>query len=129
MTRAAVVACILLLMVSTLLSGCSGQSIPEVSSPGGLSVGVVLGVCSENDKAFNEYTLKGAREAAQATGLAFEYITTDSTEDYERNVANMASKVDLVITPGYLFPEVTAKVARSNPKVWFVIVDVPYLPG
>lgn len=92
-------------------------------------MGVVLGVGSENDNAFNEYTLKGARQAAAETGLAFEYITTDSTEDYERNVANMAGKADLVITPGFLFAEVTAKVARQHPEVNFVIVDVPYLPG
>lgn len=116
------------LAAAVLLGGCR-NSIPEVSQPSQPRVGVVLGVGSENDNAFNEYTLKGARQAAQETGLAFEYITTDSTEDYERNVANMAGKADLVITPGYLFSEVTAKVARQHPDVKFVIVDVPYLPG
>lgn len=118
----------LFILVSMLLPGC-GKSTPEVTQESGRKVGVVLGVGSENDKSFNEYTLKGARKAAEETGLAFEYITTDSTEDYERNVANMAGKANLVITPGYLFTEVTAKVARNNPGVWFVIVDVPYLPG
>lgn len=118
----------LILTAATLLGGCRGN-IPQVSQPAPPRVGVVLGVGSENDNAFNEYTLKGARQAAQETGLAFEYITTDSIEDYERNVANMAGKADLVITPGYLFTEVTAKVARQHPDVNFVIVDVPYLPG
>lgn len=128
MNRRIITALTLLLTVSTLLAACR-ENMPEVSTPAGLKVGVVLGVGSENDNSFNEYTLKGAREAAEETGLAFEYITTDSIEDYERNVANMAGKADLVITPGYLFTEVTAKVARSHPNVRFVIVDVPYLPG
>ena len=119
---------VLALMVSGFLNAC-GTNTPDVPQKTGLKVGVVLGVGSENDKSFNEYTLKGARQAAAEASLAFEYITTDSTEDYERNVANMAGKADLVITPGYLFTEVTAKVARNNPNVWFVIVDVPYLPG
>jgi basic membrane protein A len=118
----------LFVLVSMLLSAC-GRSTPEIPQPPGRKVGVVLGVGSENDNAFNEYTLAGARKAAEETGLAFEYITTDSTEDYERNVANMAGKASLVITPGYLFTEVTARVARNHPEVWFVIVDVPYLPG
>ncbi len=115
-------------LVLPLLAACGG-SVPAAPLPAKAKVGVVLGVGGESDKSFNEYTLRGARQAAEETGLAFEYITTDSTEDYERNVANMAGKASLVITPGYLFTEVTAKVARSRPDVWFVIVDVPYLPG
>lgn len=128
MTKQHVTLLALILATAALVGGCR-SSTPEITRPAAPKVGVVLGVGSENDNAFNEYTLKGARQAAAETGLAFEYITTDSTEDYERNVANMAGKANLVITPGYLFTEVTAKVARQHPEVSFVIVDVPYLPG
>jgi basic membrane protein A len=118
----------LLIVMAAWLLAC-GQNTSESTPASSLKVGVVLGVGGENDKSFNEYTLKGARQAAQEAGLNFEYITTDSLEDYERNVNTMAGKTDLVITPGYLFTEVTAKAARNNPNVHFVIVDVPYFPG
>ncbi|MBN1991697.1 MAG: BMP family ABC transporter substrate-binding protein [Anaerolineae bacterium] len=128
MNRHFVIPLALLLMVWGLLPACGGSA-PAVAPKSALQVGVVLGVGGENDKSFNEYTLKGARQAAEQAGLAFEYVVTDSIDDYERNVMNMAGKADLVITPGYLFTEVTAKAARDHPHVHFVIVDVPYFPG
>src|SRR5262245_20179935 len=45
-------------------------------------VAAVLDTGGENDRSFNEYTLKGAREAADELGLDFSYVVSESTADY-----------------------------------------------
>src|SRR5262245_26745495 len=39
----------------------------------------VLDTGGENDRSFNEFTLKGAREAAEAEGLEFAHIVSESS--------------------------------------------------
>lgn len=117
-----------LAIASLLLSACGGSETQLTAKK--LKVGVVLEINGENDKSFNESSLKGARTAAQELGLPFDYIASASLNDYERNTANMAANgADLVITVGFRFGDITAKVARANPNVRFVIVDNAYSPG
>ncbi len=72
----------LLAAVSILLTACASAT----PTPPPLRVGVVLDTPGENDRGFNENTLKGAREAAAAAGLDFAYIATQSPSDYEKNI-------------------------------------------
>jgi basic membrane protein A and related proteins len=91
---------------------------------------VVLDTGGENDKNFNEFTLKGARDAARELGLVFDHIVTTSDEDYEPYINNFVQdECGLIITVGFLMAQATADAARANPNVHFAIVDVFYGPG
>jgi basic membrane protein A len=96
-----------------------------------LKVGVVIDSGTEKDKSFNEYTLKGARQAAEEAGLAFAYQSPQSASDYERTLENLVAneKPDLVITVGFRMGDATARVARRYPHLRFAIVDNAYIPG
>ena len=62
----------LCLAISTVLS-CEKRETPAPTptpTPK-LKVGVLIDTGTENDKSFNEYTLKGAREASAEAGLDF----------------------------------------------------------
>lgn len=99
-------------------------------------IGVVLDTGGENDKSFNEYTLKGARDAATALGLNtaqgstdFGYVVSESTSDYGKNINNFITEgYNFIVTVGFLMGDDTAKAAVANPKVNFAIVDYQYFP-
>jgi basic membrane protein A len=123
------VASALLLTLSAVagLAGCAGAT---PTPPPRLMVGVVLDTGGIDDRSFNEYTLKGAREAAAAAGLDFSYLPSQSTSDFEKNIESLiAEGADLVITVGFPLGEATAKAARRHPDVHFAIVDNAYFPG
>jgi basic membrane lipoprotein Med (substrate-binding protein (PBP1-ABC) superfamily) len=110
------------ILLQIVLAACSSQQ------PG--KVCVVLDTGGENDRGFNEYTLKGTREAAEAAGLAFAHIVTKSDEDYEPYIKDfIEEECGLIVTVGFLIGEATAKAARANPEIQFAIVDVEYFPG
>lgn len=123
--------CVLLLIpMIMILVACGSDSATRDPNPNQqIKVGVILDVGGETDKSFNEYTLKGAREAAERAGITIDYITSTSPNDYERNIANMARESDLVITVGFFLADATARVARNHPDVHFAIVDNAYSPG
>lgn len=112
--------------------GTSPSDSSSASSSGGSkqTIGVVLDTGGENDKSFNEYTLKGAKEGSQAAGLNFAYVTSASNSDYEKNIETQISEgANLVITVGFLMGDATAAMAKKYPNVKFVIIDYSYAPG
>lgn len=117
----------LLLAVPFLSSGCDqAPVIPEKKS----KVGMVLDTGGDTDRGFNEYSLKGAREAAESAGIDFEYMASDSTVVYERNIDKViAEGADLVFTVGFTLANATAKAAIRYPDRHFVIMDYAYYPG
>lgn len=107
-------------LLSMVLTACS-------SGPD--KVCIVLDAGGENDKSFNEYSLKGAREAAAEMGLDFAHVVSSSHE-YGPNINRFVDEgCDLIITVGFLMGEVTAEAARANPDVQFAIIDLAYFPG
>ncbi len=115
-------------LLLSLLTACA----PSTPQPRGVKkVGVVIDSGGENDKSFNEYTLKGARQAAGEAGLEFASLTPPSASDYERTIESMVidEKPDLVITVGFRMGDATARVARRHPNIRFAIVDNAYSPG
>ncbi len=89
-----------------------------------LSVAVVLDEAGDDDNAFNEFTLKGAKEASEELGLEFDYIVSS---DYQADIERYATDgYNLIITVGFLMTEATANVAKANPDTHFAIVDVDY---
>lgn len=117
----------ILILAFLLLTACS----PATPTPAPkLKVGLVIDSGSENDRSFNQYTLKGAQEAATAAGLDFQFISPQSTSDYEVGVQRLIDEgADLVITVGFRMGDVTANAARQHPEVHFAIVDNAYFPG
>lgn len=110
------------LLLSLILAACGGGTSDKVCA--------VLDTGGENDRSFNEFTLKGAREAAEADGLEFAYIVSEADTDYEKNINNFIDEgCGLIITVGFLMQDVTAQAARDNPDVSFAIVDAAYFPG
>lgn len=103
----------------------------EATAPEGLGkVCAVLDTGGENDRSFNEFTLKGAREAAEEVGLEFAHIVSESASDYETNIRNFINEgCGLLVTVGFLMGDATAAAARDNPDVQFAIVDYAYFPG
>lgn len=95
-----------------------------------MKVGAVLDTGGENDKSFNEYTLKGAKEGAKAAGVGFSYVASSSSSDYEKNIElHISEGANLIITVGFLMGDVTAAMAKKYPDVKFAIVDNAYFPG
>ena len=113
-----------LVVAALLLSACGG------AAPKKLKVAVVLDTGGENDKSFNEYTLKGAQEAATANNLDISYVVSASSSDYEKNIENFATEgANMIVTVGFLMGDATAKMAQKYPEIKFAIVDVSYFPG
>ena len=122
-TRRMTLGIALIIILSLILAACGGASQAE-------KVCVVLDTGGENDKSFNEFTLKGAREAADAEGLEFAHIVSESATDYEKNIDNFVSEgCGMIITVGFLMGDATAAAAQANPDVKFAIVDYSYFPG
>lgn len=71
-----------LIVLSVLMAACAPAAAPAEKK----TVAVVLDTGGENDKSFNEYTLKGARDAATKLGYDVSYVVSASSSDYEKNI-------------------------------------------
>jgi basic membrane protein A len=119
------------LLLGGLVTACSGGEAPTPTSTPTLKVGVMIDSGSEQDRSFNQFTLQGAREAAEEAGLDFAYVTPQSAAEYADTLESMilSEAPDLVITVGFRMGDATANAARSHPDIWFAIVDNEYTPG
>jgi basic membrane protein A and related proteins len=127
----AVIPRLLVLVATLLLASCAGGSAPTSPPASPLMIGVMIDSGSENDRSFNEFTLMGAREAAEEAGFEFAYVTPQSATDYANTLESMIAneQPDLVITVGFRMGDATANAARSHPDIRFAIVDNAYTPG
>ncbi len=126
MSKRLLILFVLLTTVMLVLPSCQAAA-PAGEQPA--RVAVVLDTGGENDRSFNEYTLKGARDAAEELGLDFAYVVSEATTDYERNIENFVSEgYTLIITVGFLMGDATAKAAIAHPDVHFAIIDSAYFP-
>jgi basic membrane protein A and related proteins len=120
-------AILIIFAVTLTLVACNS---PSASSPKKLKVGMVLDTGGDNDRGFNEYSLKGARDAAEKAGIDFSYVASESTAMYERNIDKMIAKgADLIFTVGFSLANATAKAALRYPERRFAIIDYAYAPG
>ncbi|WP_159441200.1 BMP family ABC transporter substrate-binding protein [Desulfopila aestuarii] len=122
-----VLLCVLCCLSAIVLSGCEQPPEPEKKS---LKIGMVLDTGGDNDHGFNEYSLRGAREAAEKHGIAFDYVTSESSTIFERNLEKVIGEgADLIFTVGFWLANATAKAALRYPERHFVIMDYAYYPG
>lgn len=119
------------ILAAVIFSACSAVDAPSPTAPETIKVAVMIDSGSERDKSFNEYTLRGAREAADELGFEFAYVTPQSATDYADTLESMilAEDPDLVVTVGFRMGEATALAARAHPDLRFAIVDNEYQPG
>jgi len=111
-----------IMILGMILAACGGNT-PE-------KVCVVLDTGGVNDKGFNQFTLQGARDAVQETGLEIDHVVSATENDYEPSIRNFVEAgCGLVITVGFLMGEATAQIAAENPDTQFAIIDVDYSPG
>jgi basic membrane protein A len=115
-------------VLAILLVACGGaetEPTPEVAT-----VGVVIDAGSQADRSFNQYTLEGARRAAETAGLSFFVVEPQSAADYEAAIERAVDDgAELVIASGFRMGDATSKVAQRHPEVKFAIVDTAYFPG
>lgn len=117
-----------ILLIATLLTACGNLARYVGTSRD--RVCVVLDTGQENDKGFNEYTLRGARAAAQELNVQFAHISSRSERDYAPNINGFIDEgCDMILTVGFLMGAATAEAAQANPDIHFAIVDVAYFPG
>jgi basic membrane protein A len=91
---------------------------------------MVIDSGGENDRSFNQYSLEGARSAADAAALDFSYVTAQTTSDYERHIETLIEgDADFIITNGFRMGVATANAARRYPDVHFVTTDTAFFPG
>lgn len=120
----------LIAFTSLLLNACGSTHTLRKSGVEKQTVGVVLDTGGENDKSFNEYTLKGAKEGAKASGLNFFYLVSGTSSDYEKNLELEVSEgANLIITVGFLMGDATAAMAKKYPNIKFAIIDYAYPPS
>ena len=124
-------AAIAVAVVAIVVAGCAGGDAPTASAPSTVTVGAMIDSNSENDRGFNEYTLKGARDASEEAGFDFVYVTPEAETDYANTLESMIASEDpdFVVTVGFRMGEATAQAARNHPDVRFAIVDNEYTPG
>jgi basic membrane protein A and related proteins len=89
-------------------------------------IGVAADVGKIDDKNFNEYTYKGATEAAKALGVTGDvpFVTPASATDRIPNIQKFVDEgFNIIVTAGFANGTATGCVAKLNPDVWFIGVD------
>jgi basic membrane protein A and related proteins len=117
----------ILISASLVLFACDSKSVPSEKK---MKIGMVLDTGGDGDRGFNEYSLKGARDAATKYGIEFTYVASESTAMFERNIEKMIEEgADLIFTVGFALANATAKAAIRYPDRHFAILDYAYSPG
>ncbi|MBA3530318.1 MAG: BMP family ABC transporter substrate-binding protein [Ardenticatenales bacterium] len=118
---------LLLLGMALVLGACGERTIQAPEER--LTVGVLLGG-NEDDKGFNEFTLKGAQEAATELGLEFVYFASPSVNNYEQLSEQLiAEKPSLFIAVSIPDAGSLAQAAQRHPEIKFALMDQAYFPG
>jgi basic membrane protein A len=120
-----------LMILSIVLSACQpAPAATTAPTEAPKKIAVVLDTGGENDKSFNEYTLKGAREAADKLGYELSYVVSQSSSDYEKNIETFATEgANMIVTVGFLMGDATAAMAKKYPDIEFAIIDFAYFPA
>jgi basic membrane protein A len=129
-----------------LIAACSGGGTTSTSAPGpsatakppckvgtgaalptgaNLKIGVVADIGSLQDKNFNEYTFKGASDAATTLGApAPASVVAKSASEYAKDIQDMIDAgSQIIVTTGFNLANATVEAACANPDIWFVGVD------
>jgi basic membrane protein A and related proteins len=100
----------------------TGKALP---APKDLKIGVVTDIGTLNDKNFNEYTYKGAVDAATALGAATpKALTPTGASQYASLIQQLVDDgTNIIVTVGFNLASATVEAACANPDIWFVGED------
>ena len=103
-------------LLGGIVVACGGGTASTPSPEPLRKVGVMIDSGSGQDKSFNEFTLKGAREASAEAGLEFAFVMPQAASDYANTLEGMIASEDpdLVITVGFRMGDVTAVDAMTH---------------
>ncbi len=104
----------------------SGDARTLPTDPTAIKIGVATDVGKVDDKNFNEYSYKGAQEAAAALGITGDlpFVTPTAASDRIPNIQKFVDEgFNIVVTAGFANGTATGCVAKLNPDVWFIGVD------
>jgi basic membrane protein A len=100
---------------------------PAASTSAGaaLKIGVVTDIGTLNDKGYNEYSYKGAQDAATTLGAATPpSIVPKDASEYKADIQQFVDqKFDVIVTVGFNLTSDTVAAAKANPTIHFVGVD------
>ena len=90
-----------------------------------LKIGVVTDVGAVNDKNFNQFSYAGAVNGAVSIGAKTpSVVVPKATSDYEKLLqAYVDQGFDIIVGVGFNLANPVAKLAKANPKIWFIGVD------
>ena len=100
----------------------TGAALPTGAN---LKIGVVTDIGSLDDKNFNEYSFKGAGDAATKLGApAPKALIPKSASEYPSLIQQQVDDgANIIVTVGFNLASATADAACANPDTWFVGVD------
>jgi basic membrane lipoprotein Med (substrate-binding protein (PBP1-ABC) superfamily) len=98
---------------------------PSAAVTSDLKIGVVTDVGAVNDKNFNQFSYAGAVNGAVSIGAKVpKVVVPKAASDYERLLqAYVDGGYDVIVGVGFNLATPTAKLAKANPKIWFIGVD------
>jgi basic membrane protein A len=77
-----------------------------------------------DDNSFNALGLQGVTDAADALGVEYIAVQSDSENDYAPNIANLVDQgCSLIVATGFLLAGATEESAAANPDVNFLLID------
>lgn len=108
------------------LAGCAAA--PEETDEGGSASDFVPCIVSDaggfDDKSFNQLSYEGVVEAADALGVDYIDVQSDSEADYAPNIESLVSQgCNLIVSVGFALSAATVEAAKANPDVHFAIID------
>ena len=111
--------------VAASVAPSEAPSPSPAASASTLKIGVVTDIGTLNDKGYNEYSFKGAQDAATALGAATPpSIVPKDASEYKADIQQFVDqKFDVIVTVGFNLTADTVGAAKANPKVHFVGVD------
>ena len=121
--------------VVAMLAGCGAAPKSSTASGGGASSStsatanylpcVVGDVGGFNDHSFNQLSLQGVQQAAQALGTKTpKKIQSQSSSDYAPAFSSLvAQKCNIIVAAGFQFPKALGASAQANPKIDYAMID------
>ena len=102
--------------------GCGGDD--DEAGGEGISIGLVTDTGGVNDRGFNEFSIAGLDQAAEALGVETQVYVSRTEDDYLPNLTAAAEDGhDLVIAVGFLLAPSAIQTAQEYPDTSFAGVD------